>query len=197
MKKTALLACLSLLSALLWETSLAWAASLSCQHPWAFFDLGATLVDTKNDSFQNMTHTPGAHAYLHELARRGYRLGLLINWPVDEGRTQQEKASLMRAMIDQDWAIDEPPFDWSIFEPEAVIFPMTIEERKPNPALFMRALMLNEPRECALFFQGEDPAEVHTAQSLGLRSYQVGREGMPFFLSADEMDQLSGRPASH
>ena len=147
---------------------LAWALILAPQvlganaGPWVFFDLGKTLIDYEPD-FSRIRFLPGSLDYLKDLKRRGFHLGLLVNWPENEGKGNAEKLRLLKEFVAPRW-IDSVPPDWSLFE--AVLFPQKDIYRKPHPYLFIEALRIAAPH--AVVYQGEDRYEVEVARNLGL-----------------------------
>jgi len=151
------------------------AHAATCSRPWLFFDLGNTLIDTRD--WSHVTHLPGAKDYLIRLKAAGYSLGLIANIPEDWGTTEAEKLQALKANVAKDWAEAEP-FDWDLFT--CVLVPLKNAERKPAPALFLRAQ--ESADGCPTIYQGEDSTEVQAANSLGMRSYQVGQPAKPFFL---------------
>jgi len=135
--------------------------------PWIFFDLGKTLIDHKKD-FSEMRYLPGAHAYLKNLKASGFHLGILLNWPENEGTGNAEKLRLLKEYVAARWTDQEPP-DWDLFD--AVLFPPKDEYRKPHPFLFIEALRTAAPQ--AALYQGEDPEENRVARSLGLAAHCI------------------------
>ena len=66
-----------------------------CSHPWVFFDLGNTLVDTKTYDYNKIFYMPGALKYVKDLRAKGYHLGLIVNYPdedFEEGRHRRSRA---------------------------------------------------------------------------------------------------------
>ncbi|GAB1691096.1 hypothetical protein [Krasilnikovia sp. M28-CT-15] len=163
-----------------WGTPAA-AAAASCRQPVVYFDLGNVLIDTSD--WSHVRYEPGALAYLNELRTRDVAVGLIVNIPESWGATQQEKLATMQQYIADRWAESEP-FVWSYFDGR-VVLPDTDAERKPAPVLFERALTQSAP--CRPYYQGEVAAELSVAAQVGLRTYQVGRDGQPFYLPAAQL----------
>ncbi|MCX5786201.1 MAG: hypothetical protein NTX59_10990 [Elusimicrobia bacterium] len=161
-------------------------------HPWVFFDLGKTLID-HTPQYTDMKYIPGARKYLKDLKSRGFHLGMLINWPEEEGNSNAEKLELVKQFLFNGWN-DPAPFDWDMFE--AVLFPPKNELRKPNPYLFLQALKTAGPDGAV--YQGENPAEIAAAQKAGLPAHRViffpgPGEKPTTFLSADEIISMLSR----
>lgn len=135
--------------------------------PWLFFDLGKTLID-HTPQYADMRFLPGAADYLAALSGDGYRLGLLVNWPEEEGQGDREKLELLKAFVAPRW-VDSRPLDWSLFD--AVLFPPKTPYEKPHPYLFEKALRLAAP--CPALFQGELEEEVRAATLAGMTAHRV------------------------
>lgn len=158
---------------------------------WVFFDLGNTLVDTTD--FTKQHYFSGAKDYLKNLRDAGFAIGLTLNIPEEWGTTTVGKFSEIVRFIDgkrkqlpphADWA-DGVEFDWNDFDDNGVLFPLKNDERKPKPALFLKALQL--AGSCGALFQGEDAAEIATAASLGMAHYQVGQPNKEFYMPITEI----------
>lgn len=154
------------------------------QAPWVFFDLGKTLIDHARD-YSQMRYLPGAQDYIKKLKRHGYHLGLLINWPENEGRGNAEKLVLLKDFVKPKWT-DKVPFDWNLFD--AVLFPAKDIYRKPHQYLFIEALRTAAPGPAV--YQGEDKEEIQVAKNLGLTAHCVvdstGKNRVPL-LSLEEL----------
>jgi phosphoglycolate phosphatase-like HAD superfamily hydrolase len=149
-----------------------------CPRPWIFFDLGQTLIDTQGNTMKNMTYMTGARDYLAGLEKDGYALGMIVNWPEKDGATQLEKQQRMKTFIESGWAgAPEPRFDWTAFPPELMLLSNTTAERKPAPALYLRALALAGAVGCQAVFMGEDAKEVDAARANGMRAWLLGTPG--------------------
>jgi len=165
------------------------AAAAQPQHPWAFFDLGKTLISHSPD-YKDMKWIPGAREYIKDLKARGFHLGMLINWPGDEGNGNAEKLQLVKKFLYDGWN-DPAPFDWDSFE--VVLFPPKDEYRKPNPYLFKQAVKM--AGYDGAVYQGEDAVEMAAAKKAGLPSHRViffpeHGERSAGFLSPDEIIAL-------
>lgn len=143
------------------------ASAAAATKPWIFFDLGKTLID-HSPQYTDMRFLPGAADYLETLEKDGYRLGLLVNWPEEEGQGDQEKLELLKAFMRPRW-VDSRPLDWSLFS--AVLFPPRDRYEKPHPYLFEKALGLAAP--CPALFQGELEEEIRAAAEAGMTAHRV------------------------
>lgn len=141
--------------------------------PWLFFDLGMTLIQYAPDD-TNTRYFDGVAENLRALKREGYRLGLLVNWPEDEGADDVEKLKLLKEFTAQTW-VDRRPMDWGVFD--AVFFPPRDVWRKPHPYLFEKAA--KHAGSAPVLFQGEDPREIRAARDAGLCAFQVDYKPPP------------------
>lgn len=163
-----------------------------CGKPWVFFDLGNTVVASAPG--QESKYVPGAHAYVRELRKRGYSIGLITNVPEKWGTTRTAKIRALKKLIDETWTKDAGAerMDWSDFPDSAIVIPRRDFERKPSPYLFAAArahVALEEgTRDCPVFYQGEDAAEVATAEAAGLSGYVVGRDPAAPFLPVERLE---------
>jgi len=163
-----------------------------CGKPWVFFDLGNTVVASAPG--QESKYVPGAHAYVRELRKRGYPIGLITNVPEKWGATRTAKIRALKKLIDETWTKEAGAerMDWSDFPDSAIVIPRRDPERKPAPYLFQAALAhvaLEEgTRDCPVFYQGEDAGEVATAERTGLRGYVVGRDPAAPFLPVERLE---------
>jgi phosphoglycolate phosphatase-like HAD superfamily hydrolase len=158
--------------------------------PWIFLDFGKTLID-HNSGYTNMRYIPGARDYIKDLKNRGFHLGMLINWPEEEGGGDAEKLALCKQFVFDGWN-DPAPFDWDLFD--VVLFPPKNIYRKPHPYLFQKALRMAEP--AAAVYQGEVPEEIAAAEKAGMAAHRVvffpeAGEKQAGFLSADELIALA------
>ena len=158
-------------------------SSAESNAPWIFFDLGKTLIDHTRD-YSQMRYLPGALEYVKGLKKRGYHLGLLINWPENEGNSNAEKLRLLKEFVEPKW-VDKVPLDWNLFE--AVLFPSKDIYRKPHRYLFIEALRTAAPHP--VVYQGEDKEEIQVALDLGLAAHCVsdGKGGRVPLLSPEEL----------
>lgn len=141
--------------------------------PWLFFDLGMTIIQYSPDD-TNTRYFDGVAENFRSLKRDGYRLGLLVNWPEDEGASDEEKLKLLKEFTLQTW-VDREPMDWSVFD--AVFFPPRDAWRKPHPYLFQKAA--KHAGTAPVLYQGEDPREIKAARDAGLCAFQVDYKPRP------------------
>jgi len=129
--------------------------------PWVYFDLGDTIVNTKD--MKHLKYMSGAREYLEELKREGFKIGIITNIPEDWGMSYDEKFQTLKKIIEDGWTEDRP-FDWSIYD--EVILPMKNNEMKPAPTLFLKAI--NKAEACPSMYVGESPKEIAAAKNLGM-----------------------------
>jgi len=141
-----------------------------------YFDLGATLVDTSDRT--RMTFMPGAADYLTTLRDHGTTVGLITNIPPEWGTTDEERVAALKAFVDGLW-VGGQAFPWDDFG-ELIFTPRTDAESKPAPDLFIRAR--DAAAGCPVVFEGENPAEVATAEREGFLAYQVFQPDQPAYL---------------
>ena len=146
------------------------ALSANAAPKWFFFDLGDTIVDTRN-GYDKMEYMEGAYEYLQNLKANGYKIGLIVNIPVEWGTTYPEKMAKLQSFVDSGW-IDPLPFNLKSFD--AIYVPRFQVERKPSIVLFLTvSYNLWLEGETAVF-QGEDPKEIENASLAGFTAYLVG-----------------------
>ncbi|MBC7387188.1 MAG: HAD family hydrolase [Cryobacterium sp.] len=162
----------------------------ACLKPWVFFDLGNTLV-TANPG-KPMSYLPGAHEYVRQLKRRGFRIGVISNVPESWGHSSKTKVEKMKKTLMAEWSRDplEDPMDWTDFSDALIFVPPRENYRKPAPYLFRAALsqvILEEGEtRCKVVFQGDDATEVETAKKEGMIGFHVDRtSALPFFPLTD------------
>lgn len=149
----------------------------ACARPWVFFDLGNTIVMSAPGV--PAQYAPGAHAYLRELRRRGFPVGLITNIPEKWGNTRAEKVRALKDFIAETWTKDPSveAMEWGDFPDAVILIPFHDVERKPDPFLFRSATALVKLAEgdsgCPIVYQGEDPAEIEAARKEGLIGYRV------------------------
>ncbi len=166
-----------------------------CGKPWVFFDLGNTVVASKPGA--ESEYISGAHEYVKQLKRRGYRIGLISNVPQNWGATTEEKVKALKKMIAESWTKNPnaDPMDWSDFSDALLFVPNRAEYRKPAPYLFRSALSQVSLEEgetrCRVVFQGEDPKEVEAAKKEGMVGYLVNQDGQAPFLPLEQLDRLT------
>ena len=167
------------------------AVKLESPKPWMFFDLGEnTLVRTPENpithDLENIQYMPGAQEYLQNLSKRGYPLGLLVNWPPEEGGIDA-----LKQYISERW-IDRSLFDWSLFK-AGIFLSTTMDERKPLLPLFNKAVELARTAGCKVIYQGSLPDEVIAAKKAGMAAYHVGDKGKPFYLPETDIINFAER----
>jgi phosphoglycolate phosphatase-like HAD superfamily hydrolase len=131
------------------------------KHPWVYFDLGDTVVNTKD--MKHLKYMNGACEYLEELKREGFKIGIISNIPEDWGLDYDEKLLTLKKVIADGWT-EERPFDWSIYD--EVILPLKNTEMKPAPALFIKAI--SKAESCPSLYVGESPKEITAAKNVGM-----------------------------
>ena len=168
------------------------ARASACAKPWVFFDLGNTLIVA--DPTKASQYMPGAHAYVRELHRRGFHVGLISNVPEKWGATRMEKLRALKKIVADTWTTDSnvESMDWADFPDSTIFLPPRDTFRKPEPYLFRTALdrvMLEEgTRNCKVVFQGEDPLEVAVAEKVGMTGYIVNRDPSAPFMPVDRLE---------
>lgn len=128
--------------------------------PWIYFDLGDTVVDTKD--MKKLKYFKGAKDYLTELKQKGFQIGLITNIPETFGQDYDEKLETLKKRINDGW-IDKDVFDWNQFD--KVILPMKNSEMKPAPTMFLKAL--NVADGCPSAYISENEKEIIAAKSHG------------------------------
>ncbi|MDD4974517.1 MAG: HAD hydrolase-like protein [Bacteriovorax sp.] len=129
--------------------------------PWVYFDLGDTVVNTKD--MKHLKYMKGAREYMDELKREGIKIGIISNIPENWGMDYDEKLQSLKKVIQDGWDEDRP-FDWSVFE--EVILPLKNSEMKPAPTLFLKAISKTE--SCPSVYIGESPKEIAAARDVGM-----------------------------
>ncbi len=135
--------------------------SSSEKYMWVYFDLGNTVISTKDA--KHLHYFPGAREYMHLLHRAGFKIGAIVNIPEGWGTNYPQKLQALKNVLAQDWA-EQKPFEWEAFD--QVILPMKDTERKPAPTLYIKAI--ENANGCPSAFIGEDPAETNAAINLGM-----------------------------
>lgn len=164
----------------------------ACTKPWVFFDLGNTLVDSNPG--KDMKYISGAHEYVRQLKRRGFRIGMITNVPQKWGPSSKEKVRVLKKTLMESWSRDpaQDPMDWSDFADALIFTPPRDEYRKPAPYLFKAALsqvILEEGEtHCRVIFQGEDPKEVAAATQEGMTGYLVNGDPINPFLPLEQLE---------
>lgn len=173
---------LALFVALLgWMTGCAHSRGLAqtpCAHPWVFFDLGNTLIDTATDA-NAIRFMPGAAEMLRELKARGLRIGLISNIPPEWGSTTAERYARLKKDVEERWSRDSAhsKIDWALFDEEGILLPASVAERKPALTLFFQALQIARQDEacasCLVPYQGEDLPEIEAARVAGMEAFLI------------------------
>ncbi|GHA30208.1 hypothetical protein GCM10010329_61770 [Streptomyces spiroverticillatus] len=152
--------------------------------PYAYFDLGETLIHTAEDGSTDFR--PGAYAHLRALRERHIKVGLITNVPPSWGATDAERAARLKLEVDATWK-GSVPFAWADFG-DRIYTPRTEAERKPAPALWQRAKARSGG--CAVVHQAETAEEVRAAAAQGFVAYQVGLPHRPGFLPVPVIELL-------
>ncbi len=144
----------------------------NCAHPWVFFDLGDTLIDTKGGAFHEVDYLPGASDLLKKFKAEGYRIGLISNIPEGWGDTHPERISRLKSELARDWNPKaKEPFHWEWIDRDAYFLPATVKERKPASTLFERAIhWARRDPGCENLnpdYYSENPVEIQTANRMG------------------------------
>ena len=129
--------------------------------PWVYFDLGDTVVSTKD--MKHIKYMRGAREYMDELKREGIKIGIISNIPENWGMDYDEKLQSLKKVIQDGWS-EERPFDWTVFD--AVILPLKNTELKPAPTLFLKAIINAD--SCPSVYIGESPREITAARNVGM-----------------------------
>lgn len=155
----------------------------ACKNTWLYFDLGNTIVNTKDNSNETK-YMPEAQEYLRELKDAGCTLGLIVNIPQSFGATYAEKISNLKDYVDSRW-IESEPFTWDIFD--AIYVPPSNEDLKPKPLLFRAVQLKAWMRGKHVLYQGETPAEIAAAKKHGMDAFLVGSRSDRFYLPLNEI----------
>jgi FMN phosphatase YigB (HAD superfamily) len=162
-------------------------AAGSCDKPVLFFDLGDVLIDTHD--WDNLRYMSGALGYLEKLKTDGYSLGLIVNIPAEWGTTNEERIATLKSFVAKTWK-EPAPFAWELFN--LILVPYTNAERKPAPAMFLRAL--KSAGSCPALYQGEKDVEIAEALKLGLKAHDVGTGNQFKLLPEEEICQVADTP---
>ncbi len=128
---------------------------------WVYFDLGDTVVSSKD--MKKIKYIPGAKAYIARLHQQGFKVGMISNIPETWGMDYDEKlASLKKAILDG-W-VDTEAFDWQAFD--EILLPLKNTEMKPAPHLFLKAI--DVAQSCPSIYIGESQNEIKAAESHGM-----------------------------
>lgn len=131
------------------------------KRPWVYFDLGDTIVSTKD--MNHLKYMKGAREYMEELKREGFNIGIISNIPESWGMNYDEKLQSLKKAISDGWD-EESPFDWTIYD--EIILPLKNSEMKPAPTLFIEAI--KKATSCPSVYIGESPKEITAAKAVGM-----------------------------
>lgn len=148
---------------------------------WIYFDLGDTVVDTKD--MKRLHYLNGAREYLDELKRNGFKIGLITNIPETWGIDYQEKFRTLKKVISDGW-IESDPFDWAVFD--EVILPKN-DEMKPKAPMYMKAI--NKADGCPCAFIGESSKEVEAANSFGIAGKLFVANDSELYIPVDKVNR--------
>lgn len=132
--------------------------------PVMYFDLGDTIVDTKD--MKHIHYYQGALNYLLELKSKGYKLGMITNIPETFGKDYDAKLLTLKKFISNNWD-DSITFNWDIFDD--IILPLKNTELKPNPVMFEKAIA--HANNCPASSISESPKEITAAIDTGLATH--------------------------
>lgn len=137
---------------------------------YIWFDLGNTLIDTRN-GFDQIKFMPGAVEYLNHLKANGFKVGIISNVPDSWGRRGDLNSKIKHTekLIKKGWK--DPHYDFNFSDFDHVLMPVYESEAKPAPTLFRKALEVS--KNAKVVFQGETPAEVEAARREGMHSHLV------------------------
>ncbi|TNE95541.1 MAG: hypothetical protein EP326_14860 [Deltaproteobacteria bacterium] len=155
----------------------------TCKDTWIYFDLGNTLVNTKDHPNQ-VKYMEGALEYLDSLKNAGCTLGLIVNIPEQFGTSYQEKLSTLKKYVEDRW-VEDTPFVWEYFS--EIYLPKTNEDLKPKPILFQQVMRNAWKAGKKVFYQGETPKEIDAAKKEGMTAHLVGSRSDSFYLPVDEI----------
>ena len=148
--------------------------------PWVYFDLGETVVSTKD--MKHIKYMPGAKGYIEDLKREGFNVGIITNIPETWGMNYQEKLETLKKVIQDGWD-DSQPFDWGVYD--EVILPLKNSEMKPAPTLFQKAIMRSEG--CPSLYIGESIKEIDAAKNLGMAAHLFDEHSSDKYIPIDSV----------
>ncbi|MDD0854413.1 hypothetical protein HBN50_14975 [Halobacteriovorax sp. GB3] len=161
------------------------------RHQWVFFDLGDTIVNTKDK--KGFHYFDGAKAYLESLRKMGLHIGIISNIPETFGMSYEEKLQTLKTLIQSKWN-DKEQFDWSLFD--EILLPLNNNELKPADILFLRAL--SRAGECPSIYISENEREVLKAESMGIAGHLFDKESqgmyVPLEILESYIDENYARP---
>lgn len=148
--------------------------------PWVYFDLGDTVVNTKD--MKQLKYMNGAREYIEALKREGFKVGIITNIPEVWGMDYDEKLQTLKKVIQDGW-VEAEPFDWSVYD--EVILPLKNTEMKPAPTLFLKAI--NTAGACPSAYIGESPKEIMAAQNLGMAAKLINDSDVEKYIPVGEV----------
>ncbi|MDO9180929.1 MAG: HAD hydrolase-like protein [Bacteriovorax sp.] len=148
--------------------------------PWVYFDLGDTVVSTKD--MNHLKYLNGAREYMEELKREGFKIGIISNIPENWGMDYDEKLQSLKKVIHDGWD-EERPFDWSIYD--EVILPLKNTEMKPAPTLFLKAI--SKAESCPSVYIGESPKEITAAKEVGMAAKLFKADDQEIYIPLDQI----------
>ncbi len=148
--------------------------------PWVYFDLGDTIVNTKD--MKHLKYIRGARVYMDELKREGFNIGIISNIPENWGMDYDEKLLSLKKVIQEGWD-EETPFDWSVYE--EIILPLKNTEMKPAPTLFLKAI--EKADSCPSVYIGESPKEITAARNTGMAAKLFIESDKEIYIPIKEM----------
>ena len=157
---------------------------------YMWFDLGNVILETRN-GFDKVHFMPGVVDYLNTLRERGHKIGIIMNIPETFGRPgdYESKLRFTEDLIREGWIDTHHEFSFDFFD--EVLLPVYKTQRKPNDFLFNKALEISTPDGHTSVFQGENPAEVQTADRLGFFSHLVTYDGpQAYYLPVEQIPEL-------
>lgn len=190
---------------------------LQCPHPFVFFDLGQTVIDTATNKYNPMFLMPGAGEYMARLRQRGIPMGIISDIPQAWGRDTAD-VSMIQDLPTAKWVrtlyflqgrypADKTSWMGAVLDPTnfgqfvgqgpgllfrgRVLQPMNDTERKRNGSmvLFQRARAMAAECGCRAIFLGEDASEIALAHRAGISAFWVGHDGGPsFYLPVEQID---------
>jgi phosphoglycolate phosphatase-like HAD superfamily hydrolase len=144
--------------------SFLFATVVHAKAPVMYFDLGDTIVDTKD--MKHIHYYQGALNYLLELKSKGYQLGMITNIPETFGSDYDAKLLTLKKLISDNWD-DTIAFNWDIFDD--IILPLKNTELKPNPVMFEKAIA--HAQRCPVSYISESAKEITAATNIGLATH--------------------------
>ena len=158
-------------------------ANAQDKKPWVYFDLGDTIVRTKD--MKHLKYIPKAREYMEDLKREGFKIGIISNIPEDWGMDYDEKFLTLKKIIHDGWD-EERPFDWTVYD--EVILPLHDSEMKPSPVLFEKAIV--RAQSCPSAYIGESPKEILAATKVGMAAKLFNEADEEIYIPIREMKKF-------